>query len=127
MLSEDDSLGLTASDNCDLVVSALGAIVWCLRRCLVDHELLSLGNFEQYKPLDVAASSKDPDESLVSKTFAGQRMILDGITLSNLDVLDHQGKTAGTLLEKIDHCVTPFGTAGICMIVSMATTSCGVL
>ena len=42
----EDSLGLTAGENYDLVVSVLGAIVWCLRRCLVDHELLSLGNFE---------------------------------------------------------------------------------
>ena len=45
----DDCLGLTASDDCDQVVSALGACVWCLKRYLVDHELLSLGSFEVHR------------------------------------------------------------------------------
>lgn len=42
--------------------------------CLTVFVLPTLSS-QQYKPLDVAASSKDPDESLVSKTFAGQRMV----------------------------------------------------
>lgn len=36
--------------------------------------------------------------------------VLDDVTLANLDVLDNQGRTAGTLLEKIDHCSTAFGS-----------------
>ncbi len=35
--------------------------------------------------------------------------ILDDITLANLDVLDTHGKIEGTLLDRIDHCVTAFG------------------
>lgn len=46
----DDSLGLTASDDSEQVVSALGACVWCLKRYLVDNELLSLGSFEVQRP-----------------------------------------------------------------------------
>ena len=45
MYPTDDSLGLTASDDGDLAVSALGACVFCLRRCLIDNDLLSLRNF----------------------------------------------------------------------------------
>ena len=39
-----------------------------------------------------------------------QRMVLDGVTLNNLDVTNSSSQSqAGTLLERIDHCVTPFG------------------
>lgn len=40
--------------------------------------------------------------------------VLDDITLSNLDVLDNHGHTAGTLLEKVDHCSTLFGGSTSC-------------
>ena len=35
--------------------------------------------------------------------------ILDDITLANLDIIDNEGKKAGTLFERIDHTSTPFG------------------
>ena len=35
--------------------------------------------------------------------------VLDGTTLANLDVVDVGGGLEGTLLERIDHTVTPFG------------------
>ena len=35
--------------------------------------------------------------------------VLDDITLGNLDVLHHRGHLAGSLLERLDHCSTPFG------------------
>lgn len=44
--SPDDCLGLTANDNGDLAVSALGACVWCLKRCCIDRELLTMRDFE---------------------------------------------------------------------------------
>ena len=36
--------------------------------------------------------------------------VLDDITLGNLDVLDHQGQLDGSLLQRLDHCSTAFGT-----------------
>ena len=48
----DDSLGLTASRESELAISALGACVWYLKVCLVDHEILSLKRFEVYHPVD---------------------------------------------------------------------------
>lgn len=35
------------------------------------------------------------------------------MTLTNLDLVDTHGKPAGTLLDKIDHTVTAFGTANL--------------
>ena len=43
------------------------------------------------------------------KTTCSTVQILDDVTLSNLDVVDSDGKKAGTLLERIDHTSTPFG------------------
>ena len=80
-----------------------------------------------YEPLD-----KLREDPLNTVSFAGQSMvcgcvgvwgcshtrhyvlfysvqILDDITLANLDVLDNQGQAAGTLFERLDHTITPFG------------------
>ncbi len=36
--------------------------------------------------------------------------VLDDLALTNLDVVDTHGQPAGTLLHRIDHTVTAFGT-----------------
>jgi len=39
-----------------------------------------------------------------------QHMVLDGVTLTNLDVVNNNNQSqTGTLLERLDHCATPFG------------------
>jgi len=39
-----------------------------------------------------------------------QHMVLDGVTLTNLDVVNNNSQSqAGTLLQRLDHCATPFG------------------
>lgn len=52
MTSESDSVGLTAGEESGLALSALGGIVFYLKKCLIDQELLSMANFEEYFPLD---------------------------------------------------------------------------
>ena len=42
----DDPLGLTATSDYELAVSALGACVWYLQRCFIDKDLLSMKSFE---------------------------------------------------------------------------------
>ncbi|XP_054027115.1 DNA mismatch repair protein Msh6 isoform X2 [Dryobates pubescens] len=107
LTSESDSLGLTPGENSELALSALGACVFYLQKCLIDQELLSLANFEEYVPVDVNAAKAT--SSCFAKT--DQRMVLDGVTLMNLEVLQNgtNGTTEGTLLERIDSCCTPFG------------------
>ena len=38
--------------SCELAWSSLGAIIWYLQRCQLDEELLSMRNFERYRPVD---------------------------------------------------------------------------
>ncbi|NXO22527.1 MSH6 protein, partial [Cisticola juncidis] len=109
LTSESDSLGLTPGENSELALSALGACVFYLQKCLIDQELLSQANFEEYVPVDIATAKTVNSGSLFART--GQRMVLDGVTLMNLEVLQNgtNGSTEGTLLERIDSCCTPFG------------------
>lgn len=109
LTSESDSLGLTPGENSELALSALGGCVFYLKKCLIDQELLSQANFEEYVPVDIATAKSMSSSSLFART--GQRMVLDGVTLMNLEVLQNgtNGTTEGTLLERIDSCCTPFG------------------
>ncbi|XP_077138552.1 DNA mismatch repair protein Msh6 [Ranitomeya variabilis] len=109
MTSDSDSLALTPGDNHELALSALGACIFYLKKCLIDQELLSMANFEEYVPVDVDIERAQIPTSFFAKT--SQRMVLDGVTLTNLEILQNgtNGSTEGTLLEKLDTCFTPFG------------------
>ncbi|XP_063157819.1 DNA mismatch repair protein Msh6 isoform X1 [Candoia aspera] len=109
MTAESDSLGLTPAENSELVLSALGSCVFYLKKCIIDKELLSMANFEEYIPVDVDIVSGTISSKVFDKT--NQRMVLDGVTLANLEILQNaaSGSIEGTLLEKIDTCCTPFG------------------
>ncbi|KAI1894508.1 hypothetical protein AGOR_G00116520 [Albula goreensis] len=109
MTSESDSLGLTPGEGYELALSALGACIFYLKKCLVDQELLSMANFEEYLPVDVELEQADGASSFFAQTR--QRMVLDGVTLANLEVLQNSstGGMEGTLLERLDSCCTPFG------------------
>ncbi|MGH0172525.1 UNVERIFIED_CONTAM: hypothetical protein FKN15_063798 [Acipenser sinensis] len=109
MTSDSDSLGFTPGEGYELALSALGACVFYLKKCLVDQELLSMSNFEEYVPVDMEMGKAKGSSSFFAWTR--QRMVLDGVTLSNLEVLQNglTGTTEGTLLERLDSCCTPFG------------------
>ncbi|XP_034008066.1 DNA mismatch repair protein Msh6 [Trematomus bernacchii] len=108
MTSKTDSLGLTPKEGHELGLSALGGCIFYLKKCLVDHELLSLANFEEYVPVDVELEKAAGRDNFFSRTR--QRMVLDGVTLANLEIFQNGlGGTEGTLLERLDTCSTPFG------------------
>nr|XP_023676866.1 DNA mismatch repair protein Msh6 [Paramormyrops kingsleyae] len=109
MTSESDSLSLTPGEGYELALSALGACIFYLKKCLVDQELLSLANFEEYIPVDVEMEQSDSPSKFFAQTR--QRMVLDGVTLTNLEILQNSstGGLEGTLLERLDSCCTPFG------------------
>ena len=46
MLDNSDPVRATVANGYQLAISAFGACVWYLRQCCIDHELLSLKNFE---------------------------------------------------------------------------------
>lgn len=108
MTSKSDSLGLTPKEGYELALSALGGCMFYLKKCLVDQELLSMTNFQEYVPVDVEMEKAAGPTSFFSQTR--QRMVLDGVTLANLEILQNvSGGTEGTLLERLDTCSTPFG------------------
>uniref|UniRef100_H3B5L6 DNA mismatch repair protein n=3 Tax=Latimeria chalumnae TaxID=7897 RepID=H3B5L6_LATCH len=109
MTSGSDSLGLTPGENSELALSALGACIFYLKKCLIDQELLSMANFEEYFPVDLETEKLKGSSSFFANTK--QHMVLDGITLNNLEILQNgtNGSTEGTLLERLDTCFTPFG------------------
>ena len=74
LLSDHDTLGLTPKDEYDLALNALGGVVWCLKNCLIDEELLTMKTFEIYKPVDNLVSSTDKDE--VKKEFLKQKYMV---------------------------------------------------
>ncbi|KAJ7987524.1 hypothetical protein DPEC_G00327390 [Dallia pectoralis] len=108
MMSDCDSLGLTPKEGYELALAALGGCMFYLKKCLVDQELISMANFKEYVPVDVEMEKAAGPDSFFSQTR--QRMVLDGVTLANLEILQNaSGGTEGTLLERLDACSTPFG------------------
>jgi len=82
--------------HANLAVSALGGIVFYLRRMMHDTKLLSMKLFAAYEQVQGGA--------------AADILVLDGQTLANLEVLRNQeGGTEGTLFKYIDHCTSAFG------------------
>ncbi|KAK0138401.1 DNA mismatch repair protein Msh6 [Merluccius polli] len=108
MTSEADSLGLTPKEGYELALSALGGCMFYLKKCFVDHELLSMANFEEYVPVDVEMEKAAGPSGFFAQTR--QRVVLDGVTLANLEILQNgSGGMEGTLLARLDTCSTPFG------------------
>lgn len=108
MTSESDSLCLTPKEGYELALSAFGGCIFYLKKCLIDKELLSMANFEEYVPVDVEMENAAGPSSFFAQTR--QRMVLDGVTLANLEIFQNgSGGTEGTLLERLDTCSTPFG------------------
>jgi len=62
VLLSGDVLMQRAAVGCELGLSALGAVVWYLRHSQLDQELISMGKFERYCPVDLAASSGELEE-----------------------------------------------------------------
>uniref|UniRef100_A0A6Q2XXA5 DNA mismatch repair protein n=1 Tax=Esox lucius TaxID=8010 RepID=A0A6Q2XXA5_ESOLU len=108
MTSDCDSLGLTPKEGYELALAALGGCMFYLKKCLVDQELFSMANFKEYVPVDVEMDKVAGPNGFFSQTH--QRMVLDGVTLANLEILQNaSGGTEGTLIERLDTCSTPFG------------------
>jgi len=110
LLDQSDSLGLTASSDGELTVSALGAVVWYLSNGFLDQQLLSQKKFEEYSPVDMANLSAMTVPSTPTGP-TGKYMVLDGVTVRNLELLVNNttGGTEGTLLARVDTCNTAMG------------------
>jgi len=72
-------LGLTAHEDYDLAVRALGACTWYLKDSYLDQQLLSMGRFELYQPQDLL-EAKGPVMNAGSKPSFSKHMASFGST-----------------------------------------------
>ncbi|XP_054156482.1 DNA mismatch repair protein Msh6-like [Oppia nitens] len=106
MLDENDSLKQTPRSDYELAIHSFGAIIEVLKESLVDEEVLSMKLIQEYKPCDLNCDNKSTDDNIKLP----EHMILDSITIRNLDIFSNSlGGTEGTLLEVLDFCSTYFG------------------
>ncbi|XP_017783857.1 PREDICTED: probable DNA mismatch repair protein Msh6 [Nicrophorus vespilloides] len=80
----------------ELALKALGACIWYLKDCEMDIQVISMGQFELYTPVDTLQKSHE-----VKRDY----MILDSITINNLKLFGGEG----SLQKTLDYCSTPFG------------------
>jgi DNA mismatch repair protein MSH6 len=85
---------LEEARNKDMVMSALGGLVFYLRALKLESSLISQGNFDWYNPI-----------------HRNGTLVLDGQTLINLEVFANavDGGLDGTLFGLLNRCITPFG------------------
>uniref|UniRef100_A0AC34G9Z1 DNA mismatch repair protein MutS core domain-containing protein n=1 Tax=Panagrolaimus sp. ES5 TaxID=591445 RepID=A0AC34G9Z1_9BILA len=106
--------------NKQLCVRALGGLMFYLNRCLIDVDMFSMGQFEEYYPPSLSKDENKPQISGVER-WKGKNLVLDGATLLNLHLVPpFTGKKAAaglrdatslkfSLFNTIDSCKTPFG------------------
>ncbi|KAK9877845.1 hypothetical protein WA026_020077 [Henosepilachna vigintioctopunctata] len=79
----------------ELALRCLGACIWYLKDSELDVQVLSMKKFELYNPKNLESVN------IVKRDY----MILDAVTMDNLNLLGPQG----SLQKNIDHCDTAFG------------------
>lgn len=114
-----------------MALSALGGATWHTRRAMIDHDLLSMQRFGAYIPADFTqgdhqggtpfprgtpdddqgAEDALPSASSLPGNSAHSHMVLDGVSLANLEVLrnSYDGGEKGSLWAFVNRCSTPFG------------------
>ncbi|CDW51812.1 DNA mismatch repair protein Msh6 [Trichuris trichiura] len=105
LLDKSDLFGTTASLDHTLCLSSFGAIIWYLKECKIDHDILELKKINLYEPPDISRSDQSSAIPLQKKY-----MIMDEITLRNLDVvrLPYTDPLYTTLSDELDLCLTLF-------------------
>ncbi|KAG8184513.1 hypothetical protein JTE90_002359 [Oedothorax gibbosus] len=107
MLDDDDRLLQTPLKQYELAFKSLGGCFWYLRESGIDDCLLTMKLFEEYIPVDKVESTVSNESSKCFK----KHMVLDGITLQNLEIVPllPSDDSEGTLLGTMDYCSSSFG------------------
>nr|XP_039260519.1 DNA mismatch repair protein Msh6-like [Styela clava] len=113
MMQDAEAVSFSAAKNYELAISAFGACVFYLKKCLIDYEVISMKQFVEYKPPksgDPQYVAQELEDAVANFAKGDNKMILDSVTLANLEILENtNGGTEGTLIERLDHCHTAFG------------------
>lgn len=101
LLDPADVLNLTVKQDYELAFKAFGAIVYQLKRNLIEEELISLGKFTIFDTNFLLSDMKNK---------AKENMFLDSVTMKNLELFENSaGGKECTLLSVLDSCATKFG------------------
>ncbi|KAL3285166.1 hypothetical protein HHI36_019285 [Cryptolaemus montrouzieri] len=80
----------------ELALRSLGACMWYLKDSELDVQVISMKQFKIYQPKDLQTNHE-----VIQREY----MILDSVTMDNLNLLGGQG----SLQKNIDYCETAFG------------------
>ncbi|CAI4226705.1 unnamed protein product [Auanema sp. JU1783] len=93
-----------ADSEFSLALSSLGAVIGYLSRCLIDVDVVTMKQFNIYHPNIMKKTQKEVE-------WKNRVMVLDGITLENLNLIpcgDAQADSL-SLYTILNKCCTPFG------------------
>ncbi|CAD5206742.1 unnamed protein product [Bursaphelenchus okinawaensis] len=110
----------TANFDYQLCISALGATLWQLKRCLVDVDMVTMKKFAFVNPSTLEFKR---NTTMSREKWKGIKMVLDSYALNSLHLLPpndplsqkktHEKKDAAgkdfSLYHTINRCITPFG------------------
>nr|CDJ85851.1 DNA mismatch repair protein MutS domain containing protein [Haemonchus contortus] len=106
---DPDSVIARPNASSHLALSALGAVLFYLQRCLIDVDMVTMHDFTLLEPLEQSPVQKPSQGSV----WANRQMILDGITLENLNLVpgDNRDSQAASLslYSTVNKCQTAFG------------------
>ncbi|EYB99809.1 hypothetical protein Y032_0120g955 [Ancylostoma ceylanicum] len=92
-----------------LALSALGAVLYYLQRCLIDVDMITMRDFTMIEPVGENLKAKVTEE----QAWTNCQMVLDGITLENLNLVPGDNRDAQaaslSLYSTVNKCQTPFG------------------
>ncbi|KHN80366.1 DNA mismatch repair protein Msh6 [Toxocara canis] len=125
LLVDADALDAKCAPEFNECMAALGAVLWYLKRSLIDVDMVTMRTFERYIPpclLGHPASQNDSIEGMQSGEgyWRHRRLVLDGVSLYNLNIvppLDGVRRSGMrdsisskySLYNTINKCITPFG------------------
>uniref|UniRef100_A0A1I7WVH0 MUTSd domain-containing protein n=1 Tax=Heterorhabditis bacteriophora TaxID=37862 RepID=A0A1I7WVH0_HETBA len=109
MLDTESVLAKPDSNNY-LALGALGAVLNYLKRCMIDVDMVTMRHFERFEP---SICIKKIDSACNEKTWTNRQLVLDGVTLDNLNLIpcDKRDPQAASvsLFNTINKCFTAFG------------------
>uniref|UniRef100_A0A915EKT9 DNA mismatch repair protein n=1 Tax=Ditylenchus dipsaci TaxID=166011 RepID=A0A915EKT9_9BILA len=127
-LDDLDSPMPKPQEGCSLLFSSMGAVIWFLKSCLIDTDMVTMRQFGKFLPTNLLNQGLSRQVgSLGRKFWIGRHMVLDGVSLLNLHVLppfsagSHRqagfksrnpsdvSSSKNSLFSTINRCVTPFG------------------
>ncbi|VDK43707.1 unnamed protein product [Anisakis simplex] len=137
MLVDANALNPQCAPQFREAMAALGAVLWYLKRSLIDVDMITMHQFDKYIPpsLESRQGSKDSQRMNDENRFyynicqnaetkedywRGRRLVLDGVSLYNLNIVPPLDSVRNTglrdptsskysLYNTINKCMTPFG------------------